>query len=70
MREGATDHSVVMGKPRSSTVTERRDDTDYFDANQVGSHDPLDMIETVAVTINDYVLAYVVGHIHQRPREH
>lgn len=61
-----------MGKPtRSSTLTERSADTDSVDASKVGSHDPLVMTVTAnsATTINDYVLAYIVGHIHQRPRE-
>ena len=58
-------HSDIMGKPRSSTLTERSD------ANKVGSHNPLHMTETAdsTITINEYVLAYVVGYIHQRPRE-
>ena len=43
-----------MGKSRSSRVTERSDDTDYVDANKVGSHDPLGMTETSdkIITIN------------------
>ena len=65
------DLSDIMGKPRSSTVTELIDDTDYVNANKVGSHDPLRMTETADMTIpiNDHVLAYIVGHIHQRTNE-
>ena len=52
-------------------LTERSVDTDYVDANKIGSHDPLCMTETVdsKITITDYVLAYVIRHIHLRPRE-
>ena len=57
------DHSDVMGKPRSSTMTDRSDDTDYVDDNKVGSHGPLGMTADSTITINDYVLAYIVGHI-------
>ena len=52
-------------------MTEWNDDTGYINANKVGSHDPLGMTETAdsIITINNYVLAYIFSHIHQRPRE-
>ena len=52
-------------------MTERSDDTDYVEANKVRSHDPLGMTETAdsTSTINNYVLAYIVGYIQQRLRE-
>ena len=65
------DHSDVMGKPRSSRVTERSADMDYVVATNAGLHDPLGMTETAysTLTINYFVLGCVVGHIHQRRRE-
>lgn len=57
--------------PRPTMVTERSTDTDYDIASVVGSQEPLGMKETAdsIIMINDYVLAYTVGHIYQRPRK-